>query len=153
MNVLDHVCEELDFFLNRYRTIIVKQAAKDVANFDDSTEFTDVFLQTSIQNFVEKLFVVVQLEGKGELVLEGLPDFVILAVGLVGSETHFFYELLVKLLCILRVVTEGVDVNVAIFFEVGVSAHFEVVVSLRIIHFGIVSQFKEELGAHRASHV
>ena len=88
LNVFLQTFEELHFSLDRNWTIIVKQAAENMSDFDDRAHLSNILFHNSVQNFLEEVQVVIKLEGKRELVLEVFPDLMVFTMSAVRLKTH-----------------------------------------------------------------
>ena len=139
-----HVHKNLDFILDRNYTVVVKQTAENMANFDNRHLLANVLLHGTVKTLEEEVFVVVELERERELVLEVLPDFMIFAVSFVRAKAHLVLEIVVELSCILPVGSQSVDFHVA-WLGYGFFTHFEEVRLFRVPDAVIIGQLDQEV--------
>ena len=134
------VLEDLDFLLKRNDVaIVIKDAAEDVSVLDDSAHFTDKVTRDSVQDALEERLVVVQLERNGKLMLEVLPDCMVLFDVRGWSESHLASEELVKFSSILPILAQSVHLDVALHVATFLR-DVERVLTLRVVDTVFVGQ-------------
>ena len=140
LDLLLTVLEDLDFLLKRNDVaIVIKDAAEDVSVLDDSAHFTDKVTRDSVQDALEERLVVVQLERNGKLMLEVLPDCMVLFDVRGWSESHLASEELVKFSSILPILAQSVHLDVALHVATFLR-DVERVLTLRVVDTVFVGQ-------------
>jgi len=89
LDLFDAVLKDGQLFSEwNFCTIVVKEAAKDVAVFDHSHALDHEITGDSVQDSLEEALIVVELEGELELELETLPDCMVLTCACRRFQSH-----------------------------------------------------------------
>ena len=134
------VLEDLNFLFEwNDVAIVVKDAAKDVPVLNDCAHFTDEVTRDSVQDALKERLVVVKLERDGKLMLEVLPDKMVLFHVIGRSESHLVSDKLVKFGGILPILAQSVHLDVALLVAAFLR-HMEIVLTLRVVNTILVGQ-------------
>lgn len=145
LQLLEAFVEYLDLFGQGYRvSLVIKETAEDVAVLNNCDHLLDEFTRYPVENALEEALIVVQLEAEGELVLEAVPDQVVLPSCRQRIAYEFLLKPVVKLSRIFPVLAQGVDFDVA-FFVAAFLRDKELVLYLRIVDEIFVRQRDEVL--------